>query len=256
MPHMPKHLGVGPIFKTLEDRYADPATARETLRRLRETRSDGTWTYALADIGSIAAVGPVTNHQVTPTTTLVTSQMKAHLNKHWFGAADPPTQPTTGWWNSWRGEPEATMREALTRALEISMHLPHGAPVPEEPKSTQPLAIVKASLGWVKGLFVPSAHRRIQFFWVCGLPRFETYVSWNSKTVTVVVLTPGWDYGLDHDFTADPPTALEPWVQSKAEGIIFVGQNVASSSGAVVQMQPGVVVHRMDIKRDGRGTWP
>jgi hypothetical protein len=232
MPHMPKHLGGGPILLTLEQRYTTFATARDALAKLRERKTDGKWKNDLADIGSIAAVGPVKDYQFNPPSVMVTAGLKQHMKDHWFGSSDSAGKPTTGWWNFWKGEPENVLREALTRALEMSLGVRHGAPLPGTGAAPKP----------------------IQFFWVCGLPRFECYVSWNSVAVTVVILTPGWYATLGPDQPADSDAALTAWVDANPNGgMIFVGQNV-QTDGAVVEMAPGVVVHHMDIKRDGRGS--
>ena len=252
MPHMPKHLGVGPIIKTFEERYADPAVARESLRKLREKDTAGGWKHQLSEIGSLAAVGAVTNYQLATPATTPNPQVRQHLNEDWFGSADhlDPNKQTTGWWNFWKGNPEQTMREAMTRALEISLRLKRTDAVPAEPTS-----FIQKVVAWVRERLF-GGPRPIRFFWICGLPRFESYVSWDQKSVTVIILTPGWYQGLDHDFDPDPAGALDQWVHSTSAGMIFVGQNVDESAGTIVQMEPDLVVHRMDIKRDGRGDWP
>jgi hypothetical protein len=225
----------------MDARHSNPTTKLATLALLKQTDGAGNYVNDLANIGSIDATGTVptvTGGTATP------EQNKAHLTSHWFGGdGGGPPGPPTGWWTGWSGKPANVLRELLIRAIEASLGLNHG-------QDATPANITRE---------LP-----IDYYWICGLPRFEGYVCWNSAQVTVILLTPGFeapDLQLDvEDFGPDSDAALDPWIHNPS-GILFVGQNEAgtsidSSGKSVAVMADDVIVHHMGFDRGGVGPWP
>ncbi len=241
---MPKHLAKGQFLDFLANRYNNnPDIAAAALRGLRQKNTSGGWAFDLVDVGSMDAKGNVT---LPGGTTMTVAQNKAHLNQHWFGkGAGSQNANTTGWWNGWKGDAEGVMRQTLIRALEVSLGVEHGRdPVPAN----------------------RTRHLPLDFYWVCGVPRLESYISWNSNQVTVVVITPG--FGAPNlqfqveDRPSDAAGTLAQWLQKMAAGILFVGQNLPSqrarqttNSGAV-RMANSIVVHHLDELDGGIGSYP
>lgn len=229
-PDMPKHLAKDAFFQRMEERYRDRDTAQRTLADLRNTSQP----IPLIQIGSVGAT--VADKKLDPT------KMAQHFTQDWF-------DNNGGWWKNWKGDAEGTLRELLRRALEVSLGLKYTDAV-----STAP--------GVKSGLNDPNWP--IEFFWICGLPRFEGYISWNPGLVTVILLTPGYATRPGspfvapavQDFLADPPADLDTWCRAQGKGIIFVGQNVLRTNGPFVEMAAPIIVHSLDYDRGGVGVWP
>ncbi len=124
--------------------------------------------------------------------------------------------------------------------MEVAFNIPNGAAVPDPPPQPHPL----------------------DFYWICGLPRFESFISWTNRQVTVLILTPGYTSTPGStqfnvvDFPppgSDQASLLDPYMQNRNPGMIFVGQDVGSSNKLAVTMSPGVVVERMHWLRGGVG---
>ncbi len=233
---MPKHLAKTRTLAFMDERYNDMTTRTTTLERLRHKDTKGEYDIALTDVGSIDALGNV----VTPAgANASVTDNKDHLNQHWFGHNDPPGKVRTGWWHGWKGRPEAVMRETLIRTLEVAMGLRHD----EDPRNAR-------------------RQLPVDFYWICGLPRFESYISWNDRQATVIILTPGFsadDLILEVlDSKPDDPAYLDDWITDlrMPRGIVFVGQNVDETRTKYLEMEDTVIVHRLDLRRGGAGHWP
>ncbi|HXH22287.1 MAG TPA: hypothetical protein VNN10_09665 [Dehalococcoidia bacterium] len=229
--HMPKHLAKGSIAALLGLRYEDIGDAYRTLENLRRG-------VHLADAGTFD--DPRLNRSPAEVRLL-----KRHFRQDWLGENDPARKPTTGWWHAWKGTPEPVLRDALMRTLALALGIAH-EPKNPDPRSQRP----------VRDTRLP-----VDAYWVCGLPKFEAYISWNVRQVTLVLLTPGFS-------SPDPEVQqfleVEDWpdesghpgmgaLMQRREGILFVGQNVDNSSGSVARMLNGVVVNNLDLSRGGIG---
>ncbi|MEX0784732.1 MAG: nuclear transport factor 2 family protein [Dehalococcoidia bacterium] len=259
MTTMPKHLTKGPYFNFLDQQHSTAGRA-EILKKLRGG-------VPLADVGSVEHKG-VDATDNKGGTVQRTRARKNHLNWHWFGnlaaiqppsAAnpagapwpdgtpfDPPNAYTTGWWNNWRGDAEGIMRCTFIRALEVALGLTHFCPehpsTAEMPDSANPHKV--EDLG-----------KPIDYYWVCGVTRFEGYVSWNENQVTVIFLTPGFPYSI-REYQEDDLGQLDTFAAS-AKGIIHVGQHLdcGSENDNATQMSDPVITHRLEEARGGSGQW-
>lgn len=242
MPHMPKHMTKGPYFVALGSNHSPPAAATsldiraQLLAKLRDQSNH------VAEIMTIGQVDGVAGQN--------------HVKQHWLGEGSPANGPT-GWWRNWKGEPEKVLRCGIIRALEVAMGLTHSCPhhapggAPGSDPATRP----------------PGARNLpVDYYWVCGVSRFEVYVSWNQQQVTVIIVTPGFPFSLveyPDEYAAGTAPALDAWTQYDS-GTIFVGQaeDVPSPSDSQQQrrlkqrntvMLPGVVTHRLNQARGGSG---
>jgi hypothetical protein len=273
MTTMAKHVTKGYYFDTMDQRYNDPALRPQILAQLRDPHT------AIADIGTLDNK-PLDVHErkLATNSARIRTKRKNHLNYHWFGHPHPLTSDedyppgnnpsfftnSTGWWNNWQGQPEQTMRCALIRALEVSMGLHHWCP---EHGSTGTVA--------VNSPFHPDSaiyQLPIDFFWICGVTRFEAHIYRSQVQVTVLFITPGFAYEIE-DFSADPSFLLDQhvrplqsnssWFSKLVSTIfstgkpkptkisVFVGQDYDEpSSGSAAVMKPGVITHHLD-KEDG-----
>jgi len=127
-------------------------------------------------------------------------QRRYHQNRHWYGKTqlasgywgpqapfDPVTNPRTGFWHNWYGDAEGIVRETYTRAIEVSLGIPHDTTV------TDKSAIVELARRPEHGRFWP-----IEIFTRCPAPWFEGWVTWQSEGpsnghVTVHIHTPSHD---------------------------------------------------------------
>jgi hypothetical protein len=231
---MPKHLAKGRMLMAFEQRYQTAALA--ALANLRNSGS----TTEIASV--LQLIYP--NWNVPGPDQIAYNAARQHFYDHWLGRSDPPLKRTTGWWHAYKGDPEAVLREGLSRAIEVSLGLPHGVPLPL-PAGTQPR----------------SPALPIEMFWICGLPKFEVYINWNQRQVDVIVLTPGFsDPSLTpaqqqmiqvRDFPDESGLNAVVNAHQRQRGLILVGQNVNPGSKVVARMQPGVVVNNMDLAKGG-----
>ena len=182
MPLMPYSMEKGPYFSVIEDFLnADKVRAFEALLRLRSGDP-------IADVGAV-------DHQI-PGSPYTPADLKKHINRDWFGLEpivdavgtisgwddqkpfDPVAKPSSGYWLHWYGEAEKVFREALVRALEISLGVPH----PGGSGGT--------------GNEKPTRHWPIGLWWNCPHPWYEAWVTWRgapkSKAgqVTVIINSP------------------------------------------------------------------
>src|SRR3954453_10638373 len=171
MPGMPYHLEKGPVLSVLENMLDRSAAELEVLLdRLRDP------TIPMAQVGGLDS----TTLDAPPSPTEL--DRVAHIERDWFGFA-PGTQAqpafnlfshrTTGLWESYYGDVVGIVRETMTRAVEVSLGLDHGADPP-------------GSRRWP-----------IELFWKCPNPWFEGWVTWRHDPadvdrgqVTVVLATP------------------------------------------------------------------
>lgn len=237
---MPKHLTKGDYFSVMDLRYNDLRTRVQTLIHLRTGDP-------IANIGT--ADDPTVN-------TRPIAERKRHLNEDWFGAPRPGGNGSSGWWRNWRGDAEDTFREGLIRAIEVSLGIEHRCNLHPNPRNE-----ADPELNRLRRL----CPLPMDFYWVCGVSRFEVHVSWNTHQVTVITLTPGFDEPIE-DFPPDPEPALSTWAATRDVGMIWVGQRYDLNSQDVATMtgQPYAHHHtRIDnvtppaaAPVGGSGTWP
>jgi hypothetical protein len=186
---MPYILDKGPYFSVFESRLADRATRRQILLDLR---NPNVYLSALAgfDSTSLAKDGLNRDGRV------------AVLNQGWFGMqpsqsghwAKQPAVIPTGFWIGYQGDPEAILRDALTRSIEVSLDLAPGQDPP-------------ANAG-AQSRFWP-----IDIYWICQGPWFQCWILWRAADnaegghVSLVIATPAaGGYPLKSRITRDPPT--------------------------------------------------
>jgi hypothetical protein len=178
---MPYHLEKGPIFAAFEALYNDRVRLEAFLHELWQGKRLGT----LGVITSPSMDSPNPGDaNATPS-----KRLNSLLTK-WFGELDGPgtdqrqfgydTQAdrltlTTGYWKQYYGDVRGIVAETLRRAAEVSLGVDKPDPV-TAPAYTR--------------------HWPVEFFWKCGQPRFEGWVTWRQDPqtgnghVTVVFATP------------------------------------------------------------------
>ena len=136
------------------------------------------------------------------------------MNKDWFGMEPAATKKKwrkrdkfpTGFWSDYKGDPEAILREAATRAIEVSLGIPHAEPLPE--------------------LCCLERQWPIDVYWLCQGPWFQCWVLWresdtiaNEGHVTLLIMTPAaHGYPLTTKITrpvdpADPPYTADEYAE-------------------------------------------
>jgi hypothetical protein len=140
------------------------------------------------------------------------------IAKNWFGyrvrsdgSLDTKPHPNkpTGMWDGYQGNVERIIANTLVRAIEVSLGLDHGAPIPEG---------------------APPRSWPIYFFFKCQQPFFEGWVTWQCHSVnrraagqvTVVFATPGHNHPVsDHpipiDVDGDHQDDLVPTLRNDGE---------------------------------------
>lgn len=173
---MPFHLEKGPYLALLES-FCNTDQARLT-KALTKLRDPNVPIPELGPFDSTNLRGPL-----SPTV------LKECMYRDWFGFTfdqqtgrwsstqmqyDARWHPTTGFWYQYYGDVEKILRETFTRAAEVSLGLDHDA---EAPAAGAP------------------RHWPIEFFWKCGQPWWEGWVTWRREAdgrgqVTVILATP------------------------------------------------------------------
>ena len=85
------------------------------------------------------------------------------------------TNPTTGYWYRWYGDAYAIVREAFTRAIEVSLGIPHD----EQQKDAAAIKQQKKQ-EWP-----------IEVFWRCPAPWFESWITWRGDKLSSTPSTTG-----------------------------------------------------------------
>jgi hypothetical protein len=183
---MPYLLHKSAYFEIIESLLSDPAERISMLQRLRA----GVLLSDLSGFDSTnlgtppAANRPGSGDGKTP------AKRVEHLNEHWFGMAlDDQGQWQkqrnafpTGFWTDYQGDPEAIMRAAMIRGIEVSLGIPPGEEIADQ----------------------CCLERRwpIDLYWICQGPWFQCWVLWRQSDatsaeghVTVLMTTPA-AYGL------------------------------------------------------------
>jgi hypothetical protein len=180
--NMPYQLEKGPFFSVTESVLEDLPMRIDVLIRLRQGEDPDT-------------MPSVESTSLDPPQGIDTRQDRLdHQNIHWYGRRevppnsghwveqapfDPLTNPTTGYWHNWYGNAEGIIRETYTRAIEVSLGIPH------DPTMTDYASIYQnMTRSW-----------SIEVFNRCPAPWFEGWVTWRGRPsddghVTVHLLTP------------------------------------------------------------------
>jgi hypothetical protein len=160
---MPYQLEKGPYFAVTESVLEDQEMRVDVLARLRS----GEGFDSMPSLGTASLdAGPWTDF----------ATRLAHQNEDWYGKRfnkrtkkwekqpgfDVVKNPTTGYWYSWYGDAEEIMRVVFTRAIEVSLGIPH------EPSVTDASKIY------------PARSWPIEVFWRCPAPWFEGWVTWRE----------------------------------------------------------------------------
>jgi hypothetical protein len=226
MPPMPKHHTKGRYLLHLDETHSDANEQAKILQQLR----DG---HPLESTGTIADVEGIDGQE--------------HIKRDWLGEGRSGRFGSTGWWRNWKGDPESTLRCAFIRSLEMAMGLRHHCPCHSDPPGLpSPAPTGSDPAGAQK-------HLPIDHHWICGPSRFEAYVCWNPRWVTLVLITPGFPEPIE-EFQADGLAALDDWAQQQQFGTIFIGQaEEPTPLRRITVMKPGVVTHHVDLSRGGSG---
>ena len=244
---MPYLLDKGPYFEVIEDLLSDMGKRVALLGQLRAG-------VALSDLvgfdtSNLNGDGHDKGWRVD------------HLNRDWFGMTDngagagwhkQPGVFPTGFWAGYQGDPEAILREATKRAIEVSLGVRHGLQGEPEPAASE---IQRA---WP-----------IDMYWICQGPWFQCWVLWrqrdNTQTaggVTLLITTPaGRGYPLTSKITRpvdpnDPPyTAPEyaspppPGAELESRGVWVIGHEDYDKT-VICSTRPGrkrrIVVPRVE----------
>ena len=119
---MPYLLDKGPYFEVIEDLLSNRGKRIEILGSLRG--------------GAALATSWASTRAVSSPTGRTPDYRVEHLNEDWFGmtnnagARDWQKQPNkfpTGFWRGYQGDPEAILRDAMKRTIEVSLGLPPGS---------------------------------------------------------------------------------------------------------------------------------
>jgi hypothetical protein len=236
MPPMPKHLTKGRFLTRFDQKHSDPVQKLDVLTKLRTG-------VPVDQVGGIAAVDG--------------NAGRNHLRRDWLGQGRSGPHGSTGWWNSWQGAPEPTLRCTFIRAIEISMGLTHYCPA-HWTTSTPPPMAASADPGRAT---LRDPQLQIEYFWICGPSRFEGFVHWNSRQVTVILITPGFwaSPGVPAnivEYAPDPLDQLDAWASAQETGCIYIGQDEDKIPfSPITVMKPGVITHHLDEHvRGGSGS--
>ena len=166
MAGMPFHLEKGPVFATLEAKYNGN---KQDLHDFLQDLWDGIPLGSHRVLTSPMHDGPAGAVNATG------ADRRQSMFTSWFGddATTGDPQPawgwhedlqrfvaTTGYWSQYYGDVRSIVTQTLLRAGEVS--LGYARPEPGEPLP--------------RGI----RHWPVDFFWKCGQPRFEGWVTWRS----------------------------------------------------------------------------
>jgi hypothetical protein len=202
---MPFHLEKGPYLSVLESFCNDD---RDRLVAALVSLRDPS--QPVPEIGRLLESSAITSGPYT------TGALQTHLYQDWFGFEpkaggtwatvqepfDASDNRTTGYWGDYYGNVEGIFRETLRRAAEVALGIDHDT-------------TVDRASGAVNG----SRHWPIEFFWKCGQPWWEGWVTWRhdrksgAGQVTVVLATPSTPDDVLTDPTSGrrgPDYVLEP----------------------------------------------
>ena len=181
MGGMPYHLEKGPIFATLEAKYnGDRAELHQFLQRLWDGNGLGTHGVLTSPMydgppGVVNAEGE--GRKQSMFTDWFGDIAEGVPQRAWGLHTDGVFVATTGYWFQYYGNVREIVRQTLLRAGEVSLGF-------ARPAAGQPLP---------QG----NRHWRVDFFWKCGQPRFEGWVTWRSTDpasadghVAVIFATP------------------------------------------------------------------
>ena len=181
---MPVHLEKGPtlaLFEAHLNRSNLPPTRKrrrllDELRRPSEPDSDEPYPWLASGFVSLLSktdVGVMANGNA-----VTGAAVQEDLETNWFGHIAPavagggpaplvPLPGSIGYWIAYSGDVAEIVRKAVCWAVELSLGLPPN--------------------GTANGRLLP---RRIELFWTCPSPWFESWVVVRPGTISVVFMTP------------------------------------------------------------------
>lgn len=212
MGGMPYMVEKGPVWQSF-DRWFGRSNLQQRLQRKLDV------------LVSLQQNGRFTDF-VPAGTTMPPAQvqlLKQHINDDWFGLPKlpgggwgppnppntSPSGPGTGKWVNWWGDAETIAREAVIRAIEVSLGLHHHDWTPANP-------VTLADYG-ISASAPPARDWPIEFWWICPLPTFQASLTWrhdhannNRGLVAVTWLTPSNGDELFHELDHTPRTQPNP----------------------------------------------
>src|SRR6478672_10142047 len=162
---MPYLLDKSAYFEIVDSLLSDPAERISILQQLRNNAP-------LSDLAGFDS----TNLGTPPDPTVnyagsgdkrTPAQRVEHLNEDWFGMSNATGQWQktgtfpTGFWGDYQGDPEAIMRVAMIRAIEVSLGIPPGGDPPD--------------------LCCLERRWPIDVYWLCQGPWFQCWVLWRQS---------------------------------------------------------------------------
>lgn len=174
---MPKHVAKGDTILALERRYRDPHRRVESLEAL--------WAWRDGDADGDSLLRLALAHSVTrdkPRRKDGEPQGRENLERNWFGPGDdffaiPGPLP--------EHYVARLMGVSLIETLEASLGL-GGTPEAKREELERIKALLDADPGYGHREFRP-----VEVTWICGLLRFECFVSITPHQVTLLIGTPG-----------------------------------------------------------------
>ncbi len=182
---MPKHVEKAQL-RVFDEMFRSTITRAETLIRLREwsAQFDGSDTTGLAD----CVPG-------------IDDAMRDHLATDWFG------NPEQMFWIDWDGDGAVAARIVAAGAIEtaeVSFGLATGEPLDAyidalaESAMMTPEVCLKQLRSAALSTEINRAEKQLPLrrdlpvdtYWICEMPLFEAYVSWNDRQVTMHFTTP------------------------------------------------------------------
>jgi hypothetical protein len=198
---MPYHVEKGPYLSVIEDyanqtgapSYHHAASALVALRSLTGANAAG----AAAGLAAMAPLLSANIQTPPPDPSHPAWKVADVIRSDWLGMSQDATgnwvpqqsfgsapNDHTGYWYAWYGDAAGILCQTFISALEVSLGLPPGGPVPSNQA---------ALASWV-----PEHHWPIDLVWKCPQPWFEGWIVWREigtgfgqGQVTVIVATPG-----------------------------------------------------------------
>jgi hypothetical protein len=225
MPHPVIQLAKGPVWILFERMFS----TRDLAQRLQNKLDTLESLHATERFTDFRANGSMASNEA--------EALREHINSDWFGlsrgangrlraatAPDPTrleTLTATGSWRGWHGDAEAISREAVIRALEISLGVNHLAWTGKRSEALREYGIARGT--------PPMRNWPIEFWCASPLPDFQAAVSWRDASaegrVTLTWLVPSSGQAYVSDLTqAGEAFELNPSAARERYGQWIIGQ--------------------------------